>query len=258
MNEVWRHIITLNHESDIHKFGVYKLFHINNPENFYIGSAANRAKEGAWKKGFYHRLQSHLKGLREKKHHSNFLQNIINKHGIDGLRMQIIEITERKNAVTREQFYIDTLKPRLNSNPHATSWLGMKHSEASRIKMSESVRKRGPVSEETIEKIKKALKGRVLRGSFVTSEEVKKKISAALKGRKLSQERIIQLSKPINQYNSIGQVVESYQSASEAGRTTGIDKASINKCANGRRDSAGGFIWKWAFEKGLTISRLKK
>lgn len=38
---------------------------------------------------------------------------------------------------------------------------------------------------------------------------------------------------------------EIYYSAREAGRQTGVDRASISKCCNGKRKTAGGYHWKY-------------
>lgn len=42
-----------------------------------------------------------------------------------------------------------------------------------------------------------------------------------------------------------GTIIREYESIAEASEITGIDRASISKCAKGERKSAGGFIWKY-------------
>lgn len=50
---------------------------------------------------------------------------------------------------------------------------------------------------------------------------------------------------PINQYNiNSGKFIRSYESIAEAGRESGIGKASITNNVTGRSKSAGGFKWK--------------
>lgn len=90
----------------------------------------------------------------------------------------------------------------------------------------------------------------------VKSEERRKKISEALKGTKMTDTRYKKCeptmfkkghstsqeirnkiskknSKPILQINSNGNIVREWKSASEAGKTLGINIASINRCCKG-------------------------
>lgn len=51
----------------------------------------------------------------------------------------MIELVEDKSKlIEREQFYLDTLKPRYNCNLVAGSPLGVKHTEESRLNMSKA------------------------------------------------------------------------------------------------------------------------
>lgn len=50
--------------------------------------------------------------------------------------------------------------------------------------------------------------------------------------------------KKVNKYSLDGDLLESYESISEASRQTGIRRASISEAYNGKRKSAGGYIWK--------------
>lgn len=52
-------------------------------------------------------------------------------------------------------------------------------------------------------------------------------------------------SVPVCQYNKFGVLVGEFCSLSEASRVTGINVANIHKCASGKRNSAGGFIFKF-------------
>ena len=51
--------------------------------------------------------------------------------------------------------------------------------------------------------------------------------------------------KKINQYNKNNIFIKTYISIEEAKRQTNINSSSIGACANGKRKSAGGFIWKF-------------
>lgn len=97
--------------------------------DFYIGSAVN----------FSTRRSVHLHWLKKNQHHSPILQNSWNKHGEDAFEFIMIELVEDKTKlIEREQFYIDTLKPRYNCNLVAGSPLGVKHTEESRLNMSKA------------------------------------------------------------------------------------------------------------------------
>lgn len=110
------------------KIVVYKI--VNSVTgDFYIGSSVD----------FGFRKWSHLNDLRLNKHHSPILQNSYNKHGEDKFKFEILEtFSSPETLIAREQFYIDTLKPRYNISQVAGSTLGLKHSEQARLNMSKA------------------------------------------------------------------------------------------------------------------------
>lgn len=102
---------------------IYKIS-INN--ECYIGSAVD----------YDRRIRKHKKLLLENKHHSPILQNYYNKYSV--IIVDILEVvSDRKNLLNREQYYMDELKPKLNACKHAGSMLGFKHSEKTRKKLAE-------------------------------------------------------------------------------------------------------------------------
>jgi len=82
-------------------------------------------------------------------------------------------------------------------------------------------------SQETIQKRVNKLKGHTV------SEETRKKIGSA-NGR------------PVIQYDTSGEEVMRFSSASEAGRILGLQNSKISAVCNGRRKSCGGFLWKYS------------
>ena len=61
------------------------------------------------------------------------------------------------------------------------------------------------------------------------------------------QERSIsKRSIPVSQYDLQGKLINTYKSAREAGRQTGITQGSISHCIKGERYTAGGYVWKAA------------
>ena len=55
------------------------------------------------------------------------------------------------------------------------------------------------------------------------------------------------LSKQVQMFDkSTGELLATYPSTHEAERITGIAQQSISSCCNGKRKSAGGYIWRYA------------
>jgi hypothetical protein len=186
------------------KLGVYKIYHASKANIFYIGSASGTQGKKACEVGFYNRFRQHLRALEKNKHSSKYLQNVVNKYGIDGLRFEIIEVvdsTDRTYILEREQYYLDKLNPKYNSSKTArcpTVAYTEERKEAVRKK-----RKGIPFVESAYEKIRKSIK----------------------------------------QYNKEGLLIREYSSIQVASDETNIDRASISKCASGNRKTAGGFVW---------------
>lgn len=113
--------------------GIYSITNLVNGR-VYIGSAASSFKE---------RWRCHIRDLNGNKHHSGRLQNAWNKYGEDSFKFEIVEECSSNTCIEREQFYIDTLNPFYNICKIAGNCTGRKFSEESKLKMSESAKKRG-------------------------------------------------------------------------------------------------------------------
>ena len=128
--------------------GIYKII-INN--SFYIGSACN----------LYQRLHQHKSNLINNKHHNKYLQNVFNKYKI--VNFEIISICPKEYLLKMEQWFIDNLKPKYNIRKEVHSNYGLKMSNETKIKHSKRAlkwHKDFGFTKETIEKMKKAAKGR--------------------------------------------------------------------------------------------------
>ena len=101
-----------------------------------------------------------------------------------------------------------------------------------------------PLSESTKKAISDALTGAQL------SEAHKQAISDALKGMPLSEAHKKAIgkanSKKILQYTKSGELIREWQSMAAIWQELGIPQSSICKCCNGKRKSAGGYIWRYA------------
>lgn len=225
--------------------GTYKITHIEKPELFYIGSAT-KIGDRIHKRGFYSRWSCHLSDLRKNIHHSPYLQNIVNKYGLNGLRFEILKIClTKEECIDHEQYLLDTLNPPLNTLKVAYSSLGFKHTEENKKAMSEKMKgkKRGPMSEEHKAKMREIGKLRDL--SYLRTSEIRAKVSEKAKGRPITCIDYEKLRVKVYQFTILGIFIKSYDSMTIASRETNIDRGSINNCALGKRKSCGGFMWSY-------------
>lgn len=122
-------LVKLNDEN-MEKTGVYR---ITNPVNneFYIGSASQSFKKRFW---------NHDRLLRLSKNPCSFLQKAYNKNKHVDFIFEILEVCEKQECIKREQFYLDTLKPKYNLCKIAGSGLGRKASREYMEKQFEAQR----------------------------------------------------------------------------------------------------------------------
>lgn len=111
------------------------------------------------------------------------------KHGYSNFSLEILEYV-RNNVVTREQYYLDLLKPEYNVLKIAGSSLGYKHTEEAKVIMR-ALNKTRFSSEEARANLKKKALGRLhtedviaklreMATNRVRSEESKAKTSATM------------------------------------------------------------------------------
>lgn len=122
---------------------------------------------------------------------------------------------------------------------------GTKASEETRRKLSE-IKKGKPPSDYAIQRAIEVRKGVSL------TQEHREHLSESHKGVPLSDEHKEKIK--LGSINKVGVVqisliddliIRKYESIAQASEITGIDRASISKCAKGERKTAGGFIWKY-------------
>jgi group I intron endonuclease len=204
MSKLINHMLDASLLDNLTKVGVYKITHAAKPVVFYIGSASGTFNGKKCQKGFYRRFLEHLRALENNKHSSKYLQNVVNKYGISGIKFTIIEIVnsdDRAVILEREQHYLDTLKPKYNSSTTA----------------------RCPTVPYTAKR--------------------KKELSKKMKGVAFPQKVYDEIKTPVYKFNMLGLLICKYSSIKDATDDTGIDRASISKAANNIRPSAGGYLW---------------
>ena len=164
-----------------------------------------------------------------------------------------IPLTEEQKAKLSQSF-----KEKYKKEKHP--WIGRKHSEESKKKISENHAdvngQNNPnygkqCSEETKKKIGKANKGKQPWLGKHHTEESKNKMSESKKGIKWSKERK-QSFKPIvgekNKHSKQIKCVETgivYISVKEASKQTGFDKSSIAQCARGETKTCHNYHWEY-------------
>lgn len=154
--------------------GIYKIKSEIHPDRFYIGSSVH----------INERFNQHINRLKKETHHSKKLQYHVDKYGINDLSLEIIEEIieiDKNGLLLLEQKYLNETSPWFNISRDATSRLGVKTSDETKLKLSEK------------------RKGRK------NSEETRRKISESNIGRKFSNESILKLSKSlVGNKNAVG------------------------------------------------------
>jgi group I intron endonuclease len=166
--------------------GVYRIRHVGTGR-LYIGSSVNMRR----------RWREHRAALCRGRHHSVALQRAWNKHGPSAFAFEPLLVCAAENAVFFEQRAIDALKPRLNCAPRAGSQLGYRHTPASVGKMKAAAVGRPSSfkglrhSDESRRRISDSRRG---KGGGERTIERRRKISEALRGRPVSAERRAKIS----------------------------------------------------------------
>lgn len=112
--------------ADAEASGIYQIRNLVSGKR-YIGSAVC----------FRRRWYVHRHQLENGTHHSRYLLRAWQKHGPEAFAFEILECCAAGDLVTREQSWMDSLRPEYNLSPTAGSCLGVKHSEATRRKRSD-------------------------------------------------------------------------------------------------------------------------
>ena len=142
--------------------GIYEIVNLVNGKR-YVGSALN----------FKQRWHSHLSLLRKGDHHSAHLQSAWKKYGESSFAFRKIERCGRDCLLEREQHHIDQGCD-YNKAKRAGSPLGVKHTDATRAKMSRA-RRGKPKSKSHVETMSEGAKAQW------QDPAIREKMSAAIK-----------------------------------------------------------------------------
>jgi len=212
---------------------IYKIINLVN-EKFYIGSTTGELRR---------RKNAHLAKLRHNKHYNPLLQSSWNKYGEENfefieLETVVFESTlpireNRMRLLERELYLIVNLNPHFNVNRITTAGsLGRIVTQEQREHLSKKLkgRKRSP------QEIENLIKGKI---GVKQTKEHREAVARGRRGKPLWS------SKPICMYNLDNELIAEYEFQGQAVKETGINKTSISNNANGRRKTAGGYIFKF-------------
>jgi len=159
------------------KAGVYRWTNIDSGK-MYVGSSVD----------LYRRFMDYynIKYL-TRAAKSSLICKALLKHGYSKFNLDILEFCNPSDVITREQYYIDNLKPEYNILKVAGSLFGYKHTQESLAKMKEIALNR---SDETKAKLREAALGK----TYKHTEETKIKLRDAILGKKHTNETLEKLS----------------------------------------------------------------
>lgn len=172
--------------------GVYCIYNLKTKKR-YIGSAS---------KSLTKRLWQHRRSLNFDRHYNKYLQAAWNKYGESSFEFLVLEKCHPDDCIAREQFWMDKFqsykKPfGYNFSPTAGSPRGVRHSKATRKKVSMALKGKAKTKEHVA-----AMK--VAKQNM--SVETKKKMSVYAKKRSPEHQRKLSLTK-IGNKNCVGIVV---------------------------------------------------
>lgn len=210
---------------------------------------------------------AHLSSLKHNKHHNRYLQNHVNKYGINDIDITIIEYVDKHDSesvleyktrlLSREQYYIDTLQPEFNLTNAATSNLGIKMSDETLLRLQKW--SGTPIIQYDLlgNKINEFLcikeasrQTHIPRTSIINYIQGVRSCDKFIWGYlnedisyKIEKNKNIITYPEVFQFDIQGNIVAKYKNTSEAREKTGIRNESINNCINGKIKQSRGFIW---------------
>ena len=237
------------------------MYRIDNMENgnFYIGQTRNTLSR---------RFTDHKSEARRDEVNM-VLYNAMRKYGTDMFTIEDIEVVESETKQElvkllneRERYYITTLKPPYNVAPGGLGHTGIHWTEERRRLFKELMSGENnpnfgkPLSEETKNKLRDALKGRIIPDEVrqktsqtmkgvPKSEETRRRMSMAQKGRIIPKGKDSKKAVSVSQYDNEGNFIKNFGSVTDAANEIGCQKSGISFCLKGRIKTSSGFVWKY-------------
>ena len=228
------------------------IYKITNPNNkIYIGKTYCLRK----------RINGHKS--HSKKGFKHILYNSIRKYGWDLHKLEVIEEIEDGLMNEREMYWIEKFNTYYQSNPQGMNMtLGGEGQRSSWIKDTKR-------RKEQSEKFSK--EGNPFYGKK-HSEETRKIMSKSASERNLKDGRKVpewgvekgrkKVMRPVLCYNSNGEFIKEYESATAAALSCGLSKASqVCEVCSGKRTNASGFVFrykKYKIPQKISIKKINK
>jgi hypothetical protein len=185
--------------------GIYKITNTKN-NKLYIGSALSIKS----------RFAQHLYRLKRNKHFNSHLQSSWNKYGENSFVFEIIEICDKLQLKTREEYFIALYKSNnrffgYNKRLDCTTNLGLKANKETRKKL------------------------RISHLGHKRSKQTQEKISKSQ-------------FKPVYQINNNLELINKFESIKQASEITGFCSRSISLCATKKMQTHPKNLYYWCFE----------
>lgn len=204
---------------------IYKITNTVN-DKIYVGQTTRTIEK---------RFQEHIKNSKFKK---TKLYNAMNKYGIENFSIEQLEECNNRDLDNREIYWISFYNSYENGYNSTLGGEGTKVFDDKKIQQIVNLYNDGYC----IRDIKKILNSTIETISYylkqelkLTDEEIKQK------GYQIRSER---RNKSVLQFDLEGNYIASYSSYKEAQEKTGAWYTHIGAVCNGKRATAGGYIWK--------------
>jgi group I intron endonuclease len=206
-------------EYELYNSGIYTITNVVNGKMI-VGKASNFTKRKNW----------HLKVLNKGSHPNTYLQNAVNKHGLENFKFEILEECEQALLSSLEHYWatlLDTHNRNFGYNLQPTDPNGrITHSEETRQKM------------------------RIANTGRKWTEQQRKRYSSTRKSigwkpsDKMIENTIQACSKPILQIDNTGKIAE-WGSITQAVNSLGFGKKYIRLCCQGKQELYKNCSWKY-------------
>lgn len=177
------------------------------------------------------RWLEHMADSKKEKCEIRPLYRALRKYGIDNFFIKEIEKCDIKNLSKREQYWIqyyNTYENGYNATLGGDGKILLDYNEIVRVYLTTyNAKEVSKILKCSVDSVYKVLKLNNI--PILECGEVTKRIT----------------SKRIAQYDKEGNFIKEYSSYREAEKAMGNTQRHIGDCANGKRKSAYGFIWKW-------------
>ena len=217
--------------------GIYKIINLVNGK-LYIGSAINIKA----------RWINHKSKLLLKKHHSIKLQRSWNKYGEENFKFEIIEECDKYKLIEREQHYIDlynSYNNGYNCSPKSYSCLGIKRSNETKIKMSQSqIGNKNNLGKKRSQKTKDTLSKSLTGNTNRKGRKHSNKTIQLLREQRIGRNSSSYNSTPILQYDLQNNFIKEWRDLISL-KDSGFHSGHISECCRGKLKRYSGFIWKF-------------